>query len=86
MGDDERIEEEVDEQEGSGEEVKGSTETSKIVKILMFVAGGILFIILVSGISYIIVRNVKESGYEKSQDIVAQPPPPALKTFELQSY
>jgi flagellar protein FliL len=86
MGDDDRIEDEVDEQEGSGEEVKGSTETSKIVKILMFVAGGILFVILVSGISYIIVKNVKESSYEKSQDIVAQPPPPALKTFELPSF
>jgi flagellar basal body-associated protein FliL len=42
--------------------------------------------VLVTGISYLVSKNVQESSYEKSQDVVAAPPPPPLHTFELPSF
>jgi len=85
MGDDER--DDIIEEEGAApEEPAGSGATSKIVKILLYVAGGILLIVLVTGISYLVSKNVQESNYEKSQDIVAAPPPPPLNTYELPSF
>ncbi len=85
MGDEEK-DEFMDEEGGAPEEAMGSTETSKIVKILLYVAGGILLIVLVTGISYIVAKNVKEGDYEKSQDIIAAPPPRPLKTFEMPAF
>ena len=35
------------------------------------------------GISYLVSKNVQESKYEKSQDIIAAPPPEPLATYEL---
>ncbi len=86
MGDEERDDLMEEEEGGQVEEAPTSTETSKIVKILLYVAGGILLIVLVTGISYLVSKNVQESSYEKSQDIVAAPPPPPLHTFELPSF
>lgn len=87
MGDEERddlIEEEED--EGVEEAPPSGVEASKIVKILLYIAGGILLIVLVTGISYLVSKNVQESSYEKRQDIVAAPPPPPLSSFELQDF
>jgi flagellar basal body-associated protein FliL len=87
MGDEERddiIEEE--ESGGRGAEPSGPAETSKIVKILLYVAGGVLLIVLITGISFLVSKNVQESAYEKSQDIVAAPPPPPLNTYELPAF
>jgi flagellar FliL protein len=85
MGDEEK-----DDLAGPEEEESGSPEgeqpsggPSKIIKILLYVAGGILLIVLVTGISYLVSKSVQESSYEKSQDIVSAPPPPALSSFEL---
>lgn len=86
MGDEERFDEEMEDEEVSQEEPSGSTETSRIVKILLYVAGGILLIVMVAGISFLISKHVQESSYEKSQDIIAAPPPPPLQTFELPSF
>jgi len=84
MGDEERediIEEE--EEGGKAEEAPSKPLTGKIVKILLYVAGGILLIVLVIGISYIVAKNVQESSYERRQDIIAAPPPPPLDIYEL---
>ncbi len=84
MGDEEN---EMEEDEGgSGGEPAGNGDTSKIVKILIYVAGGILAIVLMAGISYIISKSQQEGRYEKSQDIVAAPPPPPLNTFDLKTF
>jgi flagellar FliL protein len=75
-----------EEEEGGaseGEQAGGGGGPSKIIKILLYVAGGILLIVLVTGISYLVSKSVQESSYEKSQDIVSAPPPPALSSFEL---
>lgn len=85
MGDDEQ--DVMEEEEGAGgassDEPSGDSSTSRIVKILLYVAGGILLIVLVIGISYLVAKNVQESSYEKSQDIVSAPPPAPLHTYEL---
>jgi flagellar basal body-associated protein FliL len=84
MGDDEQdVMGEEEESAVDAEEASGDSSTSKIVKILLYVAGGILLIVLVIGISYLVAKNVQESSYEKSQDIVSAPPPPPLHTYEL---
>ncbi len=82
MGDDDR---DVMEDEGRGSEPEsgGSTATSKIVKILLYVAGGIILVVLMVGISFLVSSNIQESRYQKSQDIIAAPPPEPLATFEL---
>ena len=80
MGDDER---DIVEEEGKSQEPVGNTGTSKIVKILLYVAGGIIVVVLMIGISFLVSKNVQESRYQKSQDIIAAPPPEPLATFEL---
>ncbi len=82
MGEDERdiVEEE---QSGQEKEASGSTVTSKIVKILLYVAGGVIVIFLMLGISYLVSKYVQESRYQKSQDIIAAPPPEPLAVYSL---
>ncbi|MBN1531645.1 MAG: flagellar basal body-associated FliL family protein [Spirochaetes bacterium] len=85
MGDEER-EEIIEEDEEGGakaEEAPSRPFTGKIIKILLYVAGGILLIVLVIGISYIVAKNVQESSYERRQDIIAAPPPAPLDIYEL---
>lgn len=83
MGDDER---DIVEDEGKSQEPSGSTATSKIVKILLYVAGGIIIIVLMIGISFLVSKSVQESKYQKSQDIIAAPPPEPLATYELPTF
>ena len=80
MGDDER---DLVDEESKPAEPEGSTTTSKIVKILLYVAGAIIVVVLMIGISFLVAKNVQESRYEKSQDIIAAPPPEPLQTYEL---
>jgi hypothetical protein len=55
MGDEERDDMMEDEETVSADAgPSGSTETSKIVKILLYVAGGILLIVLMAGISFLV--------------------------------
>mgnify|MGYP001548154181 CR=1 FL=1 len=86
MGDEERDEMMDDEEGGGAEEVAGSGETSKLVKLLLYIAGGVLILVLVFGISYLVSKYVQESQYAKDQEKVAAPPPPPLTTFELQDF
>jgi len=83
MGDEER---DLAEDEGKVQESEGSTGTSKIVKILLYVAGGIIIIVLMIGISFLVSKNVQESKYQKSQDIIAAPPPEPLAAYELPTF
>ncbi len=85
MGDDER---DVMDEEGRGPESESgvSTGTSKIVKILLYVAGGIILVVLMVGISFLVSSNIQERRYQKSQDIIAAPPPEPLATYELPAF
>ncbi|MCP4133254.1 MAG: flagellar basal body-associated FliL family protein [bacterium] len=85
MGDEERddLMDEEEEEAGDIEEAGGSTEPNKIVRILLFVAGGVLLIVLVTGISFLVSKKVQETGYERSQDIVAAPPPRPLSVYDI---
>ena len=83
--DDKDIIDDEEESEGGGSsgESKGP---SKIVKILLFTAGGILLIVLITGISYVVSKYTAEKNYTRSQEIIAAPPPPAYSTFELPEF
>ncbi len=80
MGDEER---DIVEDEARPAEPEGSSATSRIVKILLYVAGSIIVVVLMIGISYLVAKNVQESMYEQSQDIIAAPPPEPLAVYEL---
>ena len=88
MGDEER-DDIVDEEEGGGAEggEAPGIGKSRIVKILLYVAGGLLAVVLMIGISYIVASKVKEpSDYERGQQAVSPPPPPPLATYELPTF
>ncbi|MCX8122830.1 MAG: flagellar basal body-associated FliL family protein [Spirochaetes bacterium] len=88
MGDEERVNvEEIEEQE-KPEEAKaaGAFETSRIIKILLYVAGAILSIFIIIGISYLVAKYVQEQRYQREQDIVLAPPPPPLAHFDMPSF
>ena len=86
MGDDERDDLLGDEEGGAQSLRAASAGKSMLLKILMFVGGGILLIIMITGISYLVSKSVQESTYRVRQDIVSAPPPPPLQTFELPSF
>ena len=86
MGDEERDEIMDDEEGVASEEPSGSGESSKIVKILLYVAGGFLILILIVGISVLVSKNVHQSINEKRRDVIAAVPPPAYSTFELKDF
>jgi flagellar FliL protein len=87
MADEERDDIIEDEEEAPQESEPGRRfEASKIVKLLLYVAGGVLLVVAVTGISYLVAKYVQESSYQKRQDIVAAPPPPPLASFELPDF
>ena len=86
MGDDERDDLLDDEESGGRSSLSTGTGKSMIIKILMFVGGGILLIVMITGISYLVSKSVQASSYAMRQDIVSAPPPPPLQVFELPSF
>jgi flagellar basal body-associated protein FliL len=93
MGDEEKIEEMDSEEgaageakEGAGESAGANTALSRIIKILIYVVGGILAIFLIIGISYLVSKYVQERSYQKEQDIVVAPPPPPLAHYDLPTF
>lgn len=56
---------------------------SKIVTILLWVAGIVVGILLVILISYLIAKKVKSDAYKEEQNIVIAPPPPPLDTYNF---
>lgn len=86
MGEDEKIVD-IDEEEGeAAEETAVSTSPSKIIKILFYIVGAIILILLIVGISYIVTKNVQEKKYVREQAIIVAPPPPPLSHFDLPSF
>jgi len=85
MADEDDLNEETEEGEAAPEE-KSQSGASKIVKILLYVVGGILLIFLIVGISFLVSRYVQERSYQKEQDIVVAPPPPPLSHFSLPDF
>ncbi len=87
MGEDENIDVDIEEEEGAAvEEAPPSASPSKIIKILIYVVGGILLIFLVIGVSYLVSKHVQEQKHEKEQAIVIAPPPPPLSHYDLPSF
>jgi flagellar FliL protein len=80
MGDEER---DIIEEEEASQEAAASTGASKIVKILLYIAGGIVLVAMMIGISVIVSKSVTESKYQRDQDIIAAPPPEPLAVYEL---
>ena len=58
----------------------------KIIKILFYIVGAIILILLIIGISYIVTKNVQEQRYVREQAIIVAPPPPPLSHFDLPSF
>jgi flagellar basal body-associated protein FliL len=83
MGDDER---DIIEDESGSQEAAGNTSTSKIVKILLYVAGAIILVVVMIVISVIVSKSVTESRYQRDQDIIAAPPPEPLAVYELPAF
>lgn len=83
---DEELNEEVEGGEDSGGGESASSGASKIVKMLLYVVGGILMVFLIIGISFLVSRYVQERAYEREQDIVVAPPPPPLAHFDLPDF
>jgi len=83
MGDDER--DIIEEEEGS-QQADVNTNASKIVKILLYVAGAIVLVAMMIAISVIVSKSVTESKYQRDQDIIAAPPPEPLAVYELPTF
>ena len=76
-------EELLDNEEGSLAPINGG-ERSKLVTILLWVAGALAGIVLMILISYFIAKKVKSDAYKEEQNIVIAPAPPPLATFKFQ--
>ena len=85
MGDDDR-DDILDDEESEGSGTPESSGPSKIVKILLFIAGGILLIVVITGISYLVSKVMTERSYEKATEIIAAPVPAPLSTYELPEF
>ncbi|MDH4263396.1 MAG: flagellar basal body-associated FliL family protein [Spirochaetia bacterium] len=57
---------------------------SKLITILLWVAGSIIAIVLMVLISYLIAKKVKTDAYREEQNIVIAPAPPPLGTYHFQ--
>ncbi len=72
-----------DEEELSTEAVMPSGR-SKIITILLWIAGAIFAIILMLLISYLMAKNVRNEAYKEGQNIVIAPAPPPWATYRFQ--
>lgn len=88
MGDQERVNvDDIDEQEKPAEpRAAGAFEVSRIIKILLYIAGAILLIFIIIGISFLVAKYVQEQRYVRDQDIVLAPPPPPLAFYDMPSF
>lgn len=88
MGDEERVNvDDIEEEESEGlAQAPSPSDTSRIIKMLLYVAGAVLLVFIVIGISYLVTKYVQEQRYEREQDIVLAPPPAPLAHFDLPSF
>jgi hypothetical protein len=79
MGDEEK-EEIIEEEEETPKEPEAGRrfEASKLVKILLYVAGGILLIVLVTGIGRISLRHRRPRPWPVSSCLIFRRPRPML--------
>lgn len=85
MADEEDLieDDEDEEEEGFGQAAPPSGR-SKIITILLWVAGAIFAIVLMILISYIMAKRVKTEAYKEGQNIVIAPAPPPWATYRFQ--
>ncbi len=81
MADDKELLDTDEEEDLLQEELGG--ESSKLISMLLWVAGGLGAIILMVIISYFMARKVKTDAYKEEQNIVIAPAPPPLATFKF---
>lgn len=62
----------------------GGGGRSKLITILLWVAGSIVAVVLMVLISYLIAKKVKTDAYREEQNIVIAPAPPPLGTYHFQ--
>jgi len=82
MAEEEFIDDEQDEDLLAGAPIAGGR--SRLVSILLWVAGAIVAILLMVLISYLIAKKVKSDAYREEQNIVIAPAPPPLGTYRFQ--
>lgn len=83
MAEEEDLLEDDDEEEGF-EPSAGTSGKSRIITILLWVAGAIFAVILMVLISYLMARKVKTEAYKEGQNIVIAPAPPPWATYRFQ--
>ena len=83
MADEEILDDEQDEDEIlAGAAVSGGR--SKIITLLMWIAGVVVAVLLMFLIAYITVKRITTQTYKQEQNIVIAPAPPPLATFKFQ--
>jgi flagellar protein FliL len=89
MGDDEKNVVDIEDEESDApdvEVVSKNASPSKIIKILFYIIGAIILLLLVIGISYVVAKNVQERKYAGEQSIVIAPPPPPLSHYDIPTF
>ncbi len=84
----EQLQDDMDEEGGEPTQEKPSAGLggSKIIKILVYVAGSILGLFLMVGISYLVSKYMMEASYAKEQQILTAPPPAPLGHYDLKEF
>ncbi|MDH4200299.1 MAG: flagellar basal body-associated FliL family protein [Spirochaetia bacterium] len=87
MADDDILDEEKEQDQEedllAGAPIAGAGR-SKIITILLWVAGSVVAVLLMVLISYLIAKKVKTDAYREEQNIVIAPAPPPLGTYHFQ--
>ena len=80
MADDEELLDTEGEEGLIEEESRGS---SRLIAILLWIAGGLGTVLLMILISYFMARKVKSDMYKEEQNVVIAPAPPPLATYKF---
>jgi flagellar FliL protein len=89
MGDDEKLANEIEEDEesaGAAGEVAPSAAASKIVKILLWVVGLVLLMASMFGISWVVVSYVNERRSQTEEGRLIAPPPLPRLHFDMPAF
>ena len=79
MADDEVFDDDQDDEVLAG--APGTSGRSKLVTILIWVAVGIISVVLMVLVAYIMAKKVRTDAYKEDQNIVIAPPPEPLTPF-----
>ncbi len=82
MAEEELLDDEHDDDLLAGAPIAGAR--SKLITILLWIAGAIVAVLLMVLISYLIAKKVKTDAYREEQNIVIAPAPPPLGTYRFQ--